>query len=197
MGSKAIFSLMAVAILIGWFMPSDIAGTRAEVVSPGSPESGPVSGAESEQSKIKFTPQTQSAAPKIQPATAQSAISDGDSVTLTRAADGHFYTQADIGDVEVKFLVDTGASMVALTGADALSLGLTWSPDELRTVGRGANGDIQGKPVTLESLSVGGFTAENLQAVIIPDGLDVSLLGQSFLSKIGNVNINAGQMTFS
>jgi aspartyl protease family protein len=189
MGSKAIFSLMAVAILIGWFMPSDIAGTRAEVSSLASPESGPP--------KIKFTPQTQSTVLIMQPATMQATQSDGDAVTLTRAADGHFYTLAAIGDVEVKFLVDTGASMVALTGADALSLGLTWSPDELRTVGRGANGDIQGKPVTLESLSVGGFTAANLQAVIIPDGLDVSLLGQSFLSKIGNVNIKAGQMTFS
>ncbi len=189
MTPKAIFSLMAVAILIGWFMPSDIAGTQAEIVASGPVETAP--------SKIKFTPQTQSATAKAQPETVQVEQPDGNVVTLTRSGDGHFYTSANIGAVQVNFLVDTGASMVALTADDAHSLGLHWSPDELTVVGRGANGDIQGKPVILESLSVGGFHAQNLRAVIIPEGLDVSLLGQSFLSKIGNVNIKANQMKFS
>ena len=181
---------MAVAILIGWLMPSDIAGTQAEIAAPQTPPAPAPA-------KIKFTPQTQSAAAGARPETVQIEQPDGNAVMLTRAADGHFYTSANIRGVQVNFLVDTGASMVALTADDARSLGLDWSPDELRVIGRGANGDIQGKPIMLENMSIGRFHAQNLRAVIIPEGLDVSLLGQSFLSKIGNVNIKADQMTFS
>jgi aspartyl protease family protein len=95
----------------------------------------------------------------------------------------------------LRFLVDTGASVVALNKADAERLGLYWHPGELSTIGRGANGDVIGKPVMLDRLQVGELSAQNVRAVIIPEGLDVSLLGQSFLSQVDNVSISGNQMT--
>ena len=75
-----------------------------------------------------------------------------------------------------------------------MDLGLSWDDSALRPIGRGASGTVYGTPVVLQSLEVGGFEARNVEAAIIPEGLDVSLLGQSFLSKIDNVEISGDEM---
>ena len=64
-----------------------------------------------------------------------------------------------------------------------------WKP-----IGRGANGVVLGVGVRLERIEVEGIEARDVEAAIIPDGLDVSLLGQSFLSKIENVEISGNEM---
>jgi len=119
----------------------------------------------------------------------------GSKIVLRRQRNGHFYADADVDGGKVRFMVDTGATGIALTGRDAKALGLSWTEDELRPVGRGASGVVIGKAVRLGSVSVGDYTVRNVDAVILPNGLDVSLLGQSFLSKVPNVNIRGGTMT--
>ena len=113
---------------------------------------------------------------------------------LTRHGDSHFYTEGSIDGARVRFLVDTGASIVALTGADAESLGLLWDESSLQPIGRGANGVVNGIPVRLDRIEIEGIEARNVDAAIIPEGLDVSLLGQSFLSKVQNVSISGDEM---
>lgn len=117
----------------------------------------------------------------------------GDAV-LGRSSDGHFYADVSIDSQDVRMLVDTGASVIALTGSDAEALGLEWSEDELFPIGRGASGDVVGKPVWLDRVRLGDFEAEHVEAVIVPHGLDVSLLGQSFLGRVGKVEIEDGRM---
>ena len=174
---RYIFALFGGAMLAGWLMP------------------------------FGQTPQTLGSAPMpqvdAQPAAdsvaADEELLESDGVVLTRSADGHFYANAGVNtgasDGAVRFLVDTGASAIALTGADAQALGIEWDDSELQLVGRGVNGDVYGKPIMLKSVQVGDIIAYDVQAAIITDGLDVSLLGQSFLSKVGNVNIQENQMT--
>lgn len=113
---------------------------------------------------------------------------------LERQGDGHFYADALVGSSSTHFLVDTGASVVALTGADAEAIGLDWNDADLTAIGRGASGTVYGVPVRLERIELGGFEATNVEAAIIPQGLDVSLLGQSFLSKLQGVRIDGNQM---
>lgn len=113
---------------------------------------------------------------------------------LERASDGHFYAEASVEGQPVLFLVDTGASSVALTGEDAAELGLYWDDGNLREVGHGASGPVHGVNITLNELSLGNFRGRNVAAVIVPEGLPVSLLGQSFLSKIDNVAISGDRM---
>lgn len=120
-----------------------------------------------------------------------------DETVLSRHADGHFYANVEVDDSEIRFLVDTGASTIALTAADAEAIGLSWSEEELRKVGRGVGGEVYGKPVLLRSVQLGDLIAENVSAVIIPNGLHVSLLGQSFLSKAARVQIENGTMVIS
>jgi aspartyl protease family protein len=115
-------------------------------------------------------------------------------ITLDRKGDGHFYATVDVNGRPIRFLVDTGATAIALTANDARALGFGWTPAELTTVGRGASGEVMGKIVELHHVKLGGKEAWNMRAAIIPEGLPVSLLGQSFLSQIGSVKIANNQM---
>jgi aspartyl protease family protein len=122
---------------------------------------------------------------------------DPDQVILQRQADGHFYADADVDGAQLRFLVDTGASGIALTAADAEAMGISWDTEGLQKVGRGVSGDVFGKPVMIKSLRVGHFVAHDVPAAVIPEGLDVSLLGQSFLSTVGKLNIEQNRMTLN
>ncbi len=113
---------------------------------------------------------------------------------LPRAADGHFYADATVNGASLEFLVDTGASVIALTGADARAAGLFWSAADVAPVARGASGPVHGVEVSLDRVTLGGHEARNVRAVIVPDGLAVSLLGQSFLTTIQPVRIEDDRM---
>ncbi len=111
---------------------------------------------------------------------------------IVRAADGHFYLDAQVNGAQVHFLVDTGASMVALSTADAQRAGIAL-PSE-RLTAQGAGGAVEIMPVTIERIAVGPLEARGVDGAIAPQ-LPVSLLGQSFLSRIGTVEIHDDRMT--
>lgn len=113
---------------------------------------------------------------------------------LDRAGDGHFYSDIRVNGALVHALVDTGASTVALTGADARAAGLDWREEDLVPVARGASGVVYGVPVKLEAVELGGIEVEGVMAAVVPEGLDVSLLGQSVLSHLSGVRIEGDRM---
>jgi len=115
-------------------------------------------------------------------------------LAIDRSSDGHFYADVDVNGVPVGFLIDTGATAIALTGGDAEAIGLDWDEYNLQVVGRGASGDVYGKPVILDEVTLGDFVARNVPAAIVPNGLDKSLLGQAFLKEINSVNISGDEM---
>lgn len=113
---------------------------------------------------------------------------------LPRADDGHFYADVTVDGSTVQMLVDTGASTIALTGEDADALGVAWDASAVRPVARGANGLVYGVEVKLDRVSVGGLEVQNVTAVVVPEGLGISLLGQSFLSQIDHVEMTGDAM---
>jgi aspartyl protease family protein len=114
---------------------------------------------------------------------------------LKRADNGHFYVDAEVNGQLVHFVVDTGAGITALTKADAQRVGIAFSPNEFTVIGRGASGDVRGQEVTINRLAIAQKEAWDIRAVVLDDGLDVSLLGQNYLSRIGKVEIAGDQMT--
>ena len=116
---------------------------------------------------------------------------------LDRASDGHFYAEAYVSGTPVRMMVDTGASVIALTGSDANAVGLYWDNSEVRHIGSGASGAVYGVPARLDRVDIGGMTRQNVDAVIIPEGLEISLLGQSYLSQVGSVQISGNQLVMS
>tara|TARA_E500000305_G_C3982395_1_gene217606 strand:- start:15 stop:587 length:573 start_codon:yes stop_codon:yes gene_type:complete len=118
----------------------------------------------------------------------------GGQVTLYRYPDGHFYADVLVDGQQLHMLVDTGASVIALTGDDARRLGVSWNSFELSTIGQGASGPVEGVGTKLDRVSLGGIEASDVTAVVIPEGLHVSLLGQSFLTELGKVEIAGDRM---
>lgn len=114
--------------------------------------------------------------------------------TLDRGHNGHFYADAYVEGTRVNFMVDTGASVIALTGADAMAAGLHWDEAKVRPIGSGASGTVYGVEAMLKQVEVGGIVQQDVPAVIIPEGLEISLLGQSFLQRLNNVTIEGDRM---
>lgn len=104
------------------------------------------------------------------------------SLTLYANTTGHFLVAGSINDRPVQFMVDTGASYVALGEAQAERLKLDWRrgrPVRMQT----ANGVTDGRLIRLERVRVGEVTAYGIDAVITPAGMPVVLLGNSFLGR--------------
>jgi aspartyl protease family protein len=120
-------------------------------------------------------------------------VSDGSAVELQRDSDGHFYADVQINGTPVHMLVDTGATQIALSRADASSAGIATSIGMPEVVGEGADGAVHGEVVKLDRVTLGPRTAEDMRAVVLNGG-EQSLLGQSFLSEFDSVEIRVDTM---
>ena len=124
------------------------------------------------------------------------ALAPAPATRLAKAADGHFWAQASAAQGRgVDLLVDTGASTVALTPADARALGVdTTGLDYSRPIVTAA-GRTVGAPVTLARLSVGRVAVERVPALVVRKGLERSLLGMSFLGRLKGFSADAHGLT--
>ncbi len=112
---------------------------------------------------------------------------------LTPGPNGHFRTTALVNGQPVDFIVDTGATTVALTLEDARRIGIAVDPSTFAEVGMGAGGPVRGQEVMIDSVSVEGREVRTLRGVVL-EGLQDSLLGQSYLTRIGEVRMSGGVM---
>ena len=103
-------------------------------------------------------------------------------IVLTAGGGGHFTTDGQINGKAVSFLVDTGATTIALGQADADRLGINYK-NAPRGFDGTANGRIPVSAVTLSSVRVGGVEIANVEAVVMPLTMDHVLLGNSFLTR--------------
>ena len=124
---------------------------------------------------------------------ASSDVAQDGTVELDRSSDGHFYADVEINGAQVRALVDTGATGIALSREDARSAGVAVSVGMPEVVGRGADGDVRGEYVTLDRVTLGHRSAENVEAVVLNGG-EQTLLGQTFLSKFESVEIRGDTM---
>lgn len=113
---------------------------------------------------------------------------------LDRSADGHFYADVAINGATVRFLVDTGSTMIALSEDDAKKAGIAVDPADYALLGEGASGLVRGKETTVTRLSLGSIEQRDVKAAVI-EGATTSLLGAQFLDTIDEIIIRKGQMT--
>lgn len=172
MSLKPLFLVVGAGAALGFLWPTGPSSTGAAPAGPA----------------LKLTPQSKAERPAAGVATHSL------EVILNREGNGHFYADVEVNGQIIHFLVDTGATAIALSADDARRLGFTWSNNELIPVGRGVSGEVSGKIVELHHMKLGGKEAWDMDAAIIPSGLEVSLLGQTFLSQIGSVKISGDQM---
>lgn len=116
-------------------------------------------------------------------------------VRLGRAGDSHFYADADIDGTNIRMMVDSGASIVALTRRDAEAIGIDVDALPVGGSATTAGGVVPMRPVTLASIDVDGVEVRNVQAAVIDADMPASLLGQSYLAKLDVVKIEGDTMT--
>lgn len=120
--------------------------------------------------------------------------SEDNALSLSRDPSGQFRVRAGInGGSEVEFLVDTGADLVALTEAEAESLGILPAEEEFQPSMRTASGVGYGAPVVLDEMEVAGQQLHGVDAVVVR-GLATNLLGQSVLRRLGGVELQGDRM---
>ena len=112
---------------------------------------------------------------------------------LERSSNGHFYTHAKVNGELVRFLVDTGATSVALSAEDAARVGFDIDPSSFEIVGEGASGPVRGKSVMIDSVEIEGKLVNDVSGVVLADS-DLSLLGQSYLTRMGEVQMSGDYM---
>lgn len=113
------------------------------------------------------------------------------------AADGagHFVAEAAVNGRRLRFIVDTGATLVALPASDARRLGIDYRSGA-RGVAQTANGTVPIYRVSLDRVTLGDIELRSVEAVVVEQGLDFALLGMSFLNHV-NMKLAGSTMTLT
>lgn len=114
-------------------------------------------------------------------------------IRIKADANGHYYVKGNADGVPIEFMIDTGASYVTLTKEAAGRLGAGPLNFNIRT--NTANGPIQNAQITIGQLTVGSFNVIRMPAVVNGGGLDMPLLGMSWLGLFKSIEIQNGVMT--
>jgi aspartyl protease family protein len=128
-------------------------------------------------------------------AASEPAAFDSASVVVPRDGLGHFLVEATVNGQPLKFMIDTGATVIALSADDAVQLGVQPAYSEYTVLLKTANGTVHAAPATLDTVEIGGIMLHNVEAVVMPRGaLSENLLGMSFLSRLRHFDYSDGKM---
>jgi aspartyl protease family protein len=117
------------------------------------------------------------------------------SIVVPRDARGHFEVDARVEGRHLNFMVDTGASLIALTASDAGRIGIHPAPHEFVTEVKTANGTVRAAPTRLDRVEVGDLIVRDVDALVLPDtALSDNLLGLSFLSRLRRFEYTDGKL---
>ena len=148
------------------------------------------------QAQAAVVPATVAAAPLSAPAPAPAT---GPDTRIARSDDGHYWAEARMnvrsGGRPIRVMVDTGASVVSLTRADAERLGVHVTAADFSGTIVTAAGRVRAAPVTLASVSIGGTRVNDVEALVIENGLPHSLLGMSYLGRLSSFTATPTTLT--
>lgn len=119
----------------------------------------------------------------------------GRSLSIARDGRGHFQTEGRIDGQRIGFMVDTGASVVALNEKSAARFGFRPNRSDYNTTVSTANGTIKAARTRLAMVELGGIVVRDVDAMVLPDAaLSENLLGLSFLSKLKRFEFANGRL---
>lgn len=124
----------------------------------------------------------------------QMVLDDGDRIEVPRGPGGHYYLTLEVEDRMVDFVVDTGATDIVLSRADAERLGIDTEALAFTGLAGTANGTVRTARVNLESIRLGGVTDRNVSAVVNEGEMRQSLLGMRYLQLWSRLEITDGRL---
>jgi aspartyl protease family protein len=119
----------------------------------------------------------------------------GSRVTVSADLQGHFVVHPALDGRRVRMLVDTGASLIALSHEDAQLAGVRVAAGDYTRRIQTANGIVEAAPVRIAEVRIGDIAVRGVEALVLPPGkLATSLLGMSFLKRLGGFEIAQGRL---
>jgi aspartyl protease family protein len=148
----------------------------------------------------RLVPHSDPAAPPATPAAASTQATPRgampNSLVFRANNQGHVLLDGVVNGAPVRFIVDTGATMVSLTMQDALAAGITQSDLNYSIRTTTANGVGRAAPVKLREVRIGQLEIDDVQAAVV-ENLGISLLGQSFLTRLDSYEMRDGVLTLN
>lgn len=108
----------------------------------------------------------------------------GGEVRIRQSADGHFWARVKVGGVERRMLVDSGATVTAISQSTAAAVGVTPRNGLVPVLLLTANGTVRAQTASLEELRLGAIVARDLSVVVSPAFGEVNVIGMNFLSRL-------------
>lgn len=126
--------------------------------------------------------------------TPSQSVLQGGEISVPASPDGHYYLTAEVNGTPLRFMIDTGASDIVLTQADAKRVGI--DPDSLVFSGRAlsANGEVGIAPVVLDSVALGPVRSDAVRAMVNGGEMRQSLLGMRYLQRFSKIEIGDGAL---
>ena len=118
----------------------------------------------------------------------------GNTVRIRMSADGHFWANVQINGVRRRMMIDSGATVTALSERTAQAAGLTIEAQIIPVVLQTANGTTEARTSTIGEMRLGTIVARDLKVVVSPALGNIDLLGMNFLSKLRSWSVEDGTL---
>lgn len=116
-------------------------------------------------------------------------------VEVTADRSGHYRVDARVDGRRLDFMVDTGATVIAVNETNAAMLGVRPTPRDYTANTTTANGVVKAAPVRFDRVEIDGVVVRDVQGIVLPDeALSENLLGMSFLSKLRRFEVANGKL---
>lgn len=125
------------------------------------------------------------------------ARADGQALRVPVAPDGHYWVEGTINGTSARFLIDSGATVTALSDQTARAAGLNYDVAEPGVVMTTANGKIEARRSSIASLAIGPISASDLPVVISPAFGEVNVIGMNMLSRLKSWGVQNGEMVLT
>ncbi len=122
---------------------------------------------------------------------------EGQSLRIAVSGDGHYWVDGAINGTPTRFLVDSGASVTALSEGAARAAGLNVDRDGMPMIMQTANGRVEARRSTVATLSLGPIRASDLPVVVSPAFGEVNVIGMNMLSRLESWGVHNGEMVLT
>lgn len=131
------------------------------------------------------------------PSTLPATRTQGQAIRIPVAPDGHYWVEATINGTPARFLIDSGATVTALSEGTARAAGLNYDVGEPGVVMTTANGKVEAKRSTIATLAIGPINASDLPVVVSPAFGEVNVIGMNMLSRLKSWGVQDGDMVLT